>query len=74
MKELRCHSGTKKDEVIDFVNTNKGIVIEAHYESNLQDVWGDDYVVSYDTSLDREFLEMIQLINTHYIHNIRTVE
>ena len=66
-----CHSGTKKEEVIVFVNENKGKRIELNYECNISPTWGDDDVFIFDTSIEKFYDEIIDVIETHYIHGIK---
>lgn len=72
MSKLRCHSSTKKEEIYSFITENMGEKIELHYECNMSDTWGDDDVHIYDTGLDDEHTELLQMVETHYIHNIET--
>ena len=71
MKEIKCHGGTKKEELRQFVLRNKGKKFELHYENNLYPGWGDDDIYTYDTSKIKNFKELLSIINTHYIHNIK---
>ena len=73
-EEMRCHGGTKKEELLDFVGRNEGKKIEIHYEANLYpDRWGDDDFFTYDTSTEKHLSEIIDTIKTHYIHGIKVV-
>ena len=68
MEKLNCHSGTRKEEIIAFVNANIGKKIEVHFEENIIDTWGDDNILIYDTSIYERLSELLKLINDHYIH------
>ena len=71
MEELNCHSGTKKQEVFDFVEAHKGKTLKLHYENNIYERWGDDDFYDYDTSYQKDYERLLQMIATHYIHGIK---
>lgn len=71
--KLGCHSGTKKEEVIAFIKSNKDKKIEVHYEENFIDTWGDDEIIVFDTSIDKQCKELLDLVENHYIHEIKLV-
>lgn len=72
MEEIKCHGGTKKEEILSFVEKHKGSKIEIHYENNFIERWGDDDIFAYDTSDPKHYKELIETINNHYIHGIKT--
>jgi len=72
-EKIQCHCATKKQELIDFVERNKGEIIELHWEGNMYPRWGDDDFTNYDTSKDEEYNYLLETINTHYIHGIKCV-
>lgn len=71
---MMCHGGTKKEELIAFVEEHKGKKIEIHYECNIYPGWGDDDMFTYDTSTKKHYDEIIDTINTHYIHGMKLKE
>lgn len=72
MSKIECHSSTNKDEILIFIDKHKSKKIEIHYECNSLDTWGNDDFCTYDTVLDDEYKELLQMVETHYIHNIET--
>lgn len=73
MGKIDCHSCTKKEELKNFVEKHKGKKIEIHYENNIYDSWGDDDFFTYDTSDEKHYKELIETIEQHYIHGIKSV-
>lgn len=73
MEELQCHSGTKKQEVLDFVEAHKGKTLKLHYENNIYGRWGDDDFGDYDTSDKQVYESLLCMIDTHYIHGISVI-
>jgi len=71
--KIRCHSSTKKEELIKFVEENKGSKIEIHFENNFIQGWGDDDIFIYDTSNKDMHKELLEVIRDCYIHNIKTL-
>ena len=70
---IRCHSGTTKQESIDFCNAHKDKRVAINFEFNIYTGWGDDGEQEY--FLDEEGMQnAIELIETHYIHGIKIIE
>ena len=74
MKSINCHSSTKKIELVNFVEENKGQKIEVNYENNFIDSWGDDDVFTFDTSEKTHYKEILKTIEEHYIHYMKCVK
>ena len=70
--EIKCHSGTPKEDLIAFVETNKGKAIEIHFENNFG-AWGDDEIFTYDTDNETFYNEALRIVKNHYVHNIKCV-
>lgn len=70
MTKIDVHSGTTKQEIINYVNNNKGQILTLHYEGNTYTNWGDDYMYNFDTNIENEYNNLITTINNHDIHNI----
>lgn len=81
MEKLNCHSGTSYDDIIDFINKNKGRTIKFHYELKGYSTWGNDVI-------DEIFLDDVGLsiindylgskadyrdVNSAYVHNIEVI-
>lgn len=65
MEKIDCHSSTPKQDLIYFVECNKGKVISLH--------WGDDDITEYDTSIPELYIQILESIKNHYIHGIKCV-
>ena len=68
--KISCHSSTSKQELLDFAEKHKNRDIQLHYESNMYDKWGDDYLVIFKIS---EHKDLLEYINKYYIHSIETI-
>lgn len=69
MITMSCHSGTKKEEIIDFVQGGLGRTIIIHFEHNLYDYWGDDDEYKVEL-LPSNLHDVLEFIRHHYIHNV----
>ena len=67
---LQCHSGTSKEQIEQFIIVNKGKVMSVNYEHNIYQHWGDDDIGEFNTSVEKEYNDLIRLIRNHYIHSI----
>lgn len=70
---LDCHTGTKKEEIIQFVKQNKGKSVIIHYEYNIIPSWGDDEETLIVILTEADMQKALNLIETHYIHRIKVV-
>ena len=73
MEKIDCHSSTPKQDLIDFVERNKGSKINIHFECNIYSGWGDDMDLTYDTSIEKYYKEILNTIEIHYIHGIKCI-
>lgn len=73
MEKIDCHSSTPKQDLIDFVERNKGKVISLHSELDGYDNWGNDDITEYDTSVPELYIQILESIKNHYIHGIKCV-
>ena len=67
--KLECHSGTKKEEIVEFLEKNKGREAQIHFEANIYNQWGDDHIHSvtlHETGLQ----SAIDTVYECYIHNV----
>lgn len=80
MNKLSCHSSTSYDEIISFLNANKGKTVNFHYELLGYPTWGDDEII--EIKLDEEGLAWINDYlgsskdyrnNSAYVHNIEVL-
>jgi len=74
MSKIDCHSGTKKEELLAFVELHKGKKINIHFENNMRSGWGDDSDYTFNTSIEKLYIEAVDTIKTCYIHGIKTVD
>lgn len=51
-----------------------GRKIEVCFEYNLYNHWGDDGTFVYNTSNEKEYNDLIRIIDTYYIHEISVLE
>lgn len=70
MIELQCHSGTKKEEIIEFLQHHKGKHADILLETNLYPQWGDDWVLSVELH-ETGMKSAIETVNECYIHNVK---
>lgn len=73
MEKIDCHSSTPKQDLIDFVELNKGKVISLHSELDGYNNWGNDDIKEYDTSVPELYIHILESIKNHYIHGIKCV-
>jgi len=73
MEKIDCHSSTKKEELITFVEKHKGKKINIHFEHNIGGGWGDDDDFTFNTSIENHLNEILETIEKYYIHGIKCV-
>lgn len=78
MERMNCHSSTKYDEIMSFIEAHKGKKCYFHYEIKGYDRWGNDNFM--DFVLDDKAIKWIKEYmgtkqeyrntNNAYVHNI----
>ena len=70
---FQCYSHTTEEDIKNFIETHKMKKVIFHFEYNIYNSWGDSG--EEEILLDDDgMIEAYDLIDTHYIHEVKVIE